>query len=80
MLHNPRVSRGDVLRLMLLYHLRYERSASNGIQEFINEYLVRQAHLTCAPLKTSYVVQERGGTQEEVQLIQKMIEYGGSER
>jgi len=62
MLHNPRVSRGDVLRLMLLYHLRYERSASNGIQEFINEYL------------------ERGGTQEEVQLIQKMIEYGGSER
>lgn len=62
MLHNPRVSKGDVLRLMLLYHLRYERSASNGIKEFMSEYV------------------ERGGSQEEVQLVEKMVQYGGSER
>eukprot|EP00656_Telonema_subtile_P004761 TRINITY_DN12171_c0_g1_i2.p1 TRINITY_DN12171_c0_g1~~TRINITY_DN12171_c0_g1_i2.p1 ORF type:complete len:526 (-),score=138.87 TRINITY_DN12171_c0_g1_i2:205-1782(-) len=62
MLHNPRISKGDLLRVMLLYHLRYEKAASNSSSEFIDLYL------------------ERGGTAEEIQLLDKILRYGGADR
>lgn len=37
LLHNPRVSPGDALRLVLLYNLRYEATAGNALREFMDQ-------------------------------------------
>jgi len=34
LLHNPRVTPADALRLVLLYHLRYEQNTTNQLREF----------------------------------------------
>jgi len=36
MLHNPRVSPTDALRLVMLYNLRYENNTANALQEFMD--------------------------------------------
>ena len=62
LLHNPRISVDDLLKVVLLYHLRYEQAASNATKEFIEMLL------------------ERGASREHVQMIERMIMYGGAER
>lgn len=37
LLHNPRVSPGDALRLVLLYHLRYEQNTGNALGSFMEQ-------------------------------------------
>ena len=57
LLHNPRVSSGDALRLVLLYNLRYENNASNNMGEFIEKLKEKgldSAELSLIKKMTSY--------------------------
>ena len=57
LLHNPRVSPGDALRLVLLYNLRYESSAGNALREFtdlLHEKGLDSSELSLLKKMTSY--------------------------
>lgn len=43
LLHNPRICLDDLLRVVILYHLRYEQAASNSTKEFLELLLERGA-------------------------------------
>lgn len=43
LLHNPRMSTADLLRVVMLYNLRYQKAASNATNEFIEMLMERGA-------------------------------------
>ena len=62
LLHNPRVSSGDALRLILLYNLRYENNSGNNMPEFIEKLKEKgldSAELSLIKKMTAYAGQAK---------------------